>query len=160
MRIIPTRMGTRQPHHRQNYADLGSSPRVWGQVCCCACVERDYRDHPHACGDKSGNKGSRRDYRGSSPRVWGQVQVKSFKSPLPRIIPTRVGTSSSTGGAFFARVDHPHACGDKCSKLYGLDFYYGSSPRVWGQDIKADAQVAGEGIIPTRVGTSRSDRQG
>ena len=91
----------------------GSSPRVWGQV------DTDYnnslanriiptrvgtsilideigtilKDHPHACGDKSGLKVLFMIVIGSSPRVWGQGSSNHLYSQLTR--------------------DHPHACGDK-----------------------------------------------
>ena len=110
--IIPTRMGTScsgltkayqiqdHPHaygdkinkKRGVKMDLGSSPRVWGQVCVsythkergriiptrmgtsCQFVNANAGngDHPHAYGDKIISKERCNDYRGSSPRVWGQ----------------------------------------------------------------------------------------
>ena len=71
------------------------------------------QDHPHACGDKDVVARYVYFVTGSSPCVWGQVQVKSFKSPLPRIIPMRVGTSQEQSCHFTVKQDHPHACGDK-----------------------------------------------
>ena len=71
---------------------LGSSPRVWGQVDCefnpkqkigiiptrvgtstdVQSALKEYRDHPHACGDKVNNLFIFCHFKGSSPRVWGQ----------------------------------------------------------------------------------------
>ena len=71
---------------------LGSSPRVWGQVCSpwsvitfrwiiptrvgtsdTYTVDGDlFRDHPHACGDKRLLRQILCRALGSSPRVWGQ----------------------------------------------------------------------------------------
>ena len=51
--------------------------------------------------------------------------------------------------------DHPHAYGDKLSfspVRYGRG---SSSPRIWGQVILLDKIAAYDGIIPTRMGTSR-----
>ena len=51
MRIIPTRMGTRD-------LTVKSASTSW--------------DHPHAYGDKSGAESPATSATGSSPRVWGQ----------------------------------------------------------------------------------------
>ena len=90
-------------------------------------------DHPHACGDKAAVKLFKLVRDVSSPRVWGQgLSALGFRLFLG-IIPTRVGTSYTTGflicqgGIIPTRVgtsrvqiksvllleDHPHACGDK-----------------------------------------------
>ena len=94
--------------------DLGSSPRVWGQVTRYLHMLKDsgiiptrvgtrkaldfagvnYEDHPHACGDKSAYPSIMLQYKGSSPRVWGQVAVRQYDVVHGGIIPTRVGTRS------------------------------------------------------------------
>ena len=56
--------------------------------------------------------------------------------------------------------DHPHACGDKVDALVDNADTLGSSPRVWGQGKRSDVVASARGIIPTRVGTSRSGRNG
>ena len=90
----------------------GSSPRVWGQVStqprvfitfriiptrvgtsnAHASAVNPYKDHPHACGDKSILYVIRLVSLGSSPRVWGQVGDVLIYNRDARIIPTRVGT--------------------------------------------------------------------
>ncbi len=99
---------------------LGSSPRVWGQGNCkkvriqkrriiptrvgtslCARETRLYPwDHPHACGDKISGRLPLISTLGSSPRVWGQVALTAYLTLGTRIIPTRVGTSTGSGGVF------------------------------------------------------------
>ena len=133
--IIPTRVGTSLLHTVLN-------------VCTA--------NHPHACGDKLSTVQQARQAMGSSPRVWGQGDVINMPKYKYRIIPTRVGTS--TTGKFFtvASKDHPHACGDKlrgCILLYRIP---GSSPRVWGQAPLSACNIGFARIIPTRVGTSES----
>ena len=111
-RIIPTRVGTscrtarcryfRRDHPHacgdkvvsSSYSifNIGSSPRVWGQVNHYINGTWDLRiiptrvgtrskvieangtaeDHPHACGDKPHLSSVSGFRRGSSPRVWGQ----------------------------------------------------------------------------------------
>ena len=71
-----------------------------------------------------------------------------------RIIPTRMGTSSSGSILLRQLEDHPHAYGDKNQvQRNGLQ-YIGSSPRVWGQVTILVAYVVWKRIIPTRMGTS------
>ena len=135
-RIIPTRMGTSCPSqprrckvwdHPHAYGDKvttvpplasvrGSSPRVWGQVCCAnvppyifgiiptrmgtrvvtSVLSLSLRDHPHAYGDKSFNYSPTAHIQGSSPRVWGQVITSSTRFLSSGIIPTRMGTSHNS----------------------------------------------------------------
>ena len=53
--------------------------------------------------------------------------------------------------------DHPHACGDKAIVLLYSVIKVGSSPRVWGQVNGGENKNEVEGIIPTRVGTRKSE---
>ena len=112
---------------------LGSSPRVWGQAALHFCAYQNHgiiptrmgtrkvslqyvntiRDHPHAYGDKEFLGHIKLIDSGSSPRVWGQG--KQFRGRVSRsgIIPTRMGTSYTTGFSICQGGDHPHAYGDK-----------------------------------------------
>ena len=91
---------------------LGSSPRVWGQdvifVAFCYIIRiiptrvgtrllkqwgcGNWKDHPHACGDKKALRSFIPLLLGSSPRVWGQATQDTLTEHICRIIPTRVGT--------------------------------------------------------------------
>ena len=113
-----------------------------------------YQDHPHACGDKLGFAPVISSIGGSSPRVWGQGQGIAFIISLPRIIPTRVGTSMEEIRAYIGDRDHPHACGDKEFGMPSCVKASGSSPRVWGQGATMGNTTYSNRIIPTRVGTS------
>ena len=63
------------------------------------------------------------------------------------------------GTRLFARLaqtaggDHPHAYGDKIPVLVTVAFSLGSSPRVWGQEVKRAGFNNAFRIIPTRMGT-------
>ena len=90
---------------------------------------------------------------GSSPRVWGQVAVKMHCLTSTGIIPTRMGTRTSTNFAPSGLTDHPHAYGDKKKRKSVMCMADGSSPRVWGQvDINSKRPEIYR-IIPTRMGT-------
>ena len=86
--------------------------------------------------------------------MWGQVCQRNSRAEVHRIIPTRVGTSSSFVKLRKLVEDHPHACGDKMKDCAEKASALGSSPRVWGQEYVNKKRSAGKGIIPTRVGTS------
>ena len=133
IRIIPTRVGTR---------------RIWNKR------RSSYRDHPHACGDKSATNLYYPLCLGSSPRVWGQGVVIGINARGDRIIPTRVGTSILGCIMTIMAKDHPHACGDKFINIRSFRNILGSSPRVWGQGRFSNSSSSSSRIIPTRVGTS------
>ena len=90
--------------------------------------------------------------------MWGQVVSNLLSSTALRIIPTRVGTSDTSEKIKGEFEDHPHACGDKSDVPLYYQRYLGSSPRVWGQDLRAFAPCRALRIIPTRVGTSYHGR--
>ena len=112
-RIIPTRMGTR----------TGARLRKGFTV-----------DHPHAYGDKILLTYQQKFFTGSSPRVWGQEMTLLYCQNMPRIIPTRMGTSCKTKKLVGDLEDHPHAYGDKLLPVMLVNIWLGSSPRVWGQE--------------------------
>ena len=131
--IIPTRVGT-------------SNIKITNNVI--------YKDHPHACGDKTKLSHSFHKSTGSSPRVWGQAYSGSDVTTPKGIIPTRVGTSLSLLPFGLSLWDHPHACGDKTFSKNTGRCLQGSSPRVWGQVEGVPSRFIVYRIIPTRVGTS------
>ena len=131
----------------------GSSPRVWGKVRIPAAEFSPTRiiptrvgkrtakpnqpilakDHPHACGEKFSGCTVSSVPMGSSPRVWGKDELDLAQWRDSRIIPTRVGKSSTHKSHAFIPRDHPHACGEKSSRVSGSTSSPGSSPRVWGK---------------------------
>ena len=152
---------------------LGSSPRVWGQVFRAPCLSfpcriiptrvgtrnplenllNVMRDHPHACGDKFQKSLCFCRQGGSSPRVWGQDTPTRVFVCNRGIIPTRVGTRDKGQHGSTMSEDHPHACGDKMKGGNTMQEKRGSSPRVWGQAPRDQKAGFVLGIIPTRVGT-------
>ena len=152
----------------------GSSPRVWGQVFHSINFPHDcriiptrmgtserinnemdnYRDHPHAYGDKFLDTLITAISSGSSPRVWGQAFSCPLQDPSVRIIPTRMGTSGYFCVIIRVVWDHPHAYGDKWIFIIKHIEKQGSSPRVWGQGAYHFPDLTKMRIIPTRMGTS------
>ena len=130
--IIPTRMGTRASTAVTNALE---------------------QDHPHAYGDKGDSLFLLQNFKGSSPRVWGQDYVPTAHIQFERIITTRMGTSKKKEVKNPVDEDHPHAYGDKLSRLIRHCLMIGSSPRVWGQGKSYKFKLGFSGIIPTRMGT-------
>ena len=95
---------------------------------------------------------------GSSPRVWGQELHATLSAHQCRIIPTRMGTSKQCISNLFTVQDHPHAYGDKITNTSASRTRLGSSPRVWGQVLPRRARAEALRIIPTRMGTSKSEK--
>ena len=110
-------------------------------------------DHPHACGDKKLTRQFDAAVRGSSPCVWGQVVLTTSCCKSYRIIPMRVGTSTTACALTLTSRDHPHACGDKVSPKGTRHYQKGSSPCVWGQADNTSFCFIVYRIIPMRVGT-------
>ena len=116
---------------------LGSSPRVWGQVSQQQQLfikagiiptrmgTRHYmlfqhthcEDHPHAYGDKAFQHRKFLALKGSSPRVWGQVGSDGYRFWNTGIIPTRMGTRDRRSCRRRYTWDHPHAYGDKTKEI-------------------------------------------
>ena len=151
----------------------GSSPRVWGQESAMQTENLPVRiiptrmgtsigakdefisaeDHPHAYGDKFFGDYTMATYVGSSPRVWGQADFSGFLQCSAGIIPTRMGTSFLPIFCDCIRQDHPHAYGDKSFLISRAQYFPGSSPRVWGQELNVCKNSDIRRIIPTRMGT-------
>ena len=135
---------------------IGSSPRVWGQGETLANVGNYSGIIPTRVGTSIAQRIDYPMKAGSSPRVWGQAITVKQKTLVFGIIPTRVGTRVWRTNEPRRCEDHPHACGDKCYTSIILQRVEGSSPRVWGQVIIRCAPALIVGIIPTRVGTSKT----
>ena len=170
----PHAYGDKNQVQRNGLQYIGSSPRVWGQVFKTISKRSNSRiiptrmgtsknrsnensqrqDHPHAYGDKCLRLSVNARTAGSSPRVWGQAKTEAMKILKDRIIPTRMGTSSSGSILLRQLEDHPHAYGDKYVIIVCFYPGIGSSPRVWGQEGDGSSNALIRRIIPTRMGTS------
>ena len=65
-----------------------------------------------------------------------------------------MGTSLPDMNINVVNQDHPHAYGDKFSLPLPKWYFWGSSPRVWGQEVFRISLDSFVRIIPTRMGTS------
>ena len=133
--IIPTRVGT-----------TGRLARRRGHEA----------DHPHTRGDHAVPLLCLFCGWGSSPHAWGP-RIESF-SPfvLTGIIPTRVGTTHTQPSTLHVHRDHPHTRGDHAVRPSSSMACPGSSPHAWGPRGYTGELEMAYGIIPTRVGTTRT----
>ena len=165
-RCVSTAVCVRQKDHPHAYGDkitlymflssnLGSSPRVWGQVFQRQRLQLGDRIIPTRMGTSRVHVRFPPVRYGSSPRVWGQVNSRTPTRQGIRIIPTRMGTSTIFKQSIFHTQDHPHAYGDKSSRTARAKQSTGSSPRVWGQALCIYYVCNPHRIIPTRMGTSK-----
>jgi len=112
--------------------------------------------HPHACGEHITRRQSFTRTNGSSPRMWGTQFLDSYMHTDCRFIPTHVGNTCVGPREGVWRSVHPHACGEHVWGGYYMWFLIGSSPRMWGTQLVANAEDGIERFIPTHVGnTSR-----
>jgi len=130
----------------------GSSPRVWGTLGECPGLGDEARliptgvgntspsrrshepnpAHPHGGGEHLGVVLNLREHRGSSSRVWGTLRPRRRFQAIRRLIPTGVGSTSSTRSAPPSTPAHPHGCGEHSRYDFAMSPTFGSSPRVWG----------------------------
>ena len=70
-----------------------------------------------------------------------------------------MGTSLHGFCSYFGGEDHPHAYGDKYKVKYEAVKEEGSSPRVWGQGLSLYLYWLRPRIIPTRMGTRKTEQR-
>src|SRR5690606_37136361 len=156
-------------------ADLGSSPRVRGEVLylvlhflslrfipACAgrgeCLKRPgpaTAVHPRVCGERS--SGSRRNWRsiGSSPRVRGEAGSVGLPPDPIRFIPACAGRGDGGGGGGGDGTVHPRVCGERCESVGPNTAPNGSSPRVRGEVLVALDSGGSCRFIPACAGRGR-----
>ena len=150
----------------------GPSPRVWGERASVSRVPLALRtiptrvgrtrwqqsparwqsDHPHACGENSGNCRVLTCSAGPSPRVWGEPPSFGKSHAVRRTIPTRVGRTYRSVLPLKNISDHPHACGENLFLRSSGKSANGPSPRVWGELQNLQKISRFIRTIPTRVG--------
>ena len=97
---------------------------------------------------------------GSSPRVWGAPALIGVCWPVPRLIPTCVGSTPKPCYDERGTPAHPHVCGEHLSNSHTVSHGKGSSPRVWGAHPRRNLHGHLPRLIPTCVGSTPSPRPG
>ena len=110
--------------------------------------------HPHASGDSTCQRSSKKLPIGSPPREWGQRLPEIGEDSQRGFTPTRVGTATSAGAGASSCAVHPHASGDSSLSHNNRLPAIGSPPREWGQLPQPQQPAASHRFTPTRVGTA------
>ena len=97
--------------------------------------QREYADHPRACGANS--------------------SLRDEEPADTRIIPARAGQTVLFCPQFVHLPDHPRACGANADIGVSTWGMIGSSPRVRGKLLATDVVLHGGRIIPARAGQTR-----
>ncbi len=156
-------------------ADIGPSPRAWGQrgpppfrdvhrrsiptgvgtTSRRIGITRSGTVHPHGRGDNVTGDDPDAGRRGPSPRAWGQPPPPRPRPANPRSIPTGVGTTRGRGSRTGRFAVHPHGRGDNRRLWSRGRWGCGPSPRAWGQPLARLRHPRIVRSIPTGVGTTR-----
>ncbi len=93
---------------------------------------------------------------GSSPRVRGTPFCALSNGMAPRFIPACAGNATRPPLFVFNRPVHPRVCGERTKRRILPNKSCGSSPRVRGTRIHADAGAHRIRFIPACAGNARS----
>ena len=151
---------------------VGSSPRVRGKPRCSrvntvntglipACAGKTTAlqmrflvlwAHPRVCGENSWAARTSVTFAGSSPRVRGK-RPGPIQRPHPSgLIPACAGKTLRESRARAARQAHPRVCGENIILTAESQAEAGSSPRVRGKQVRAEAARSFTGLIPACAG--------
>ena len=118
---------------KEEYANYGSSPRVWGTRVITFLSAKNIRFIPTHVGTPLCHPLFRAD---------------------DRFIPTHVGNTSRGELLYASSPVHPHACGEHATAWCSTSARHGSSPRMWGTLRMCDGQSLFRRFIPTHVGNT------
>ena len=172
--VHPHACGEHLHQHLQNLLLHGSSPRMWGTRSGAVTTNSGTRFipthvgnthsifasrhiitvHPHACGEHFLIVFCSLILYGSSPRMWGTRFPLWILHFCHRFIPTHVGNTKSPIVKVIEIPVHPHACGEHVWFVCGVEFYSGSSPRMWGTPHNQHREWQTNRFIPTHVGNT------
>ena len=111
-------------------------------------------NHSHVCGINCRIRRIALSLCESFPRMWDQRNRLATVCGLIRIIPTYVGSTLPPVPLVHLSANHSHVCGINLPALI-LDISLGESfPRMWDQQITANANSISDRIIPTYVGST------
>ena len=130
-------------------ADAGSTRRFQTR-------DNPIKDHPRGCGEHLCPSEFRCSSSGSSPRMRGARRLGFRACQGGRIIPADAGSTWRRIPHQRSRRDHPRGCGEHACIRTRTATCGGSSPRMRGAPVNAEAETVGEGIIPADAGSTSS----
>ena len=168
----PRMCGEKSPLKSPLAMPSGSPPRVRGKVSFflsmlspqritpahagksrrCSSSHWTSRDHPRACGEKTGNDKLSPPSLGSPPRMRGKAHRSMSLCLWSRITPACAGKRLCFNLNIPTRRDHPRACGEKLTLLPTDRCEVGSPPRMRGKGTLSVAKGGEPGITPAHAG--------
>ena len=155
--VHPHARGERRASSRGFLSGGGSSPRPWGTRSRRPPAAPLAPVHPHARGERLATNIWATGGTGSSPRPWGTRQPRRADRRRHRFIPTPVGNASGCPATAARPSVHPHARGERKTKLAEARQTTGSSPRPWGTQRRRRPPQGKARFIPTPVGNALPD---
>ena len=113
---------------------------------------KDGKDHPRACGEKTGLICRLAGITGSPPRMRGKAGVKRHRKVRTGITPAHAGKRLCDRAAPGGHWDHPRACGEKGSGDHWRNRHWGSPPRMRGKEVASNQYGGQSGITPAHAG--------
>ena len=111
-------------------------------------------DHPRACGEKHNHDEPAIHGIGSPPRMRGKAKAAASRLRPLRITPAHAGKRVHRALMPGNIKDHPRACGEKLVILQANVDYWGSPPRMRGEDSCARFPRVEVRITPAHAGRS------
>ena len=111
-------------------------------------------DHPRVCGEHIKDMSKPTVAEGSSPRMRGARYLKLGAASAGRIIPAYAGSTVWSWTKPRKSRDHPRVCGEHRDSPRAPEFQGGSSPRMRGAPLTAEALTLLQGIIPAYAGST------
>ncbi len=178
--VHPHAYGERAAARRTTARPIGSSPRIWGTAWRRSLggvksrfipthMGNGWRRtpststrpvHPHAYGERRDRAHHHPAMRGSSPRIWGTGSASWLAKRGTRFIPTHMGNGVHNHPSGDPTPVHPHAYGERIFVAAVQQHLDGSSPRIWGTELKSGVINQEHRFIPTHMGngSARSPR--
>ncbi len=110
--------------------------------------------HPRVCGERVAGSNFISSCCGSSPRVRGTQDARYLVRHKRRFIPACAGNAHPRRVLVFRLTVHPRVCGERRSTSLQSPPFAGSSPRVRGTHMRADAVLWMCRFIPACAGNA------
>ena len=116
------------------------------------CCKRYRKDHPRVCGEKRKITIRKPKQSGSPPRVRGEAGGKSKVPTGQRITPACAGRRPQLVAVTPIVKDHPRVCGEKEHDHSRSFSFFGSPPRVRGEELSESDYLQRRRITPACAG--------
>ena len=135
---------------------LGITPAYAGKRVRNRPRNRNSRDHPRVCVEKSFCACSALHLEGSPPRMRGKAAAGILCPVCGGITPAYAGKRNTHNKRIGGHQDHPRVCGEKAAFDFQLRHGVGSPPRMRGKAQKTEKSAGRCRITPAYAGKRRA----